>query len=335
VTAGSGYKYDGQGNESFLDAARLIARRENVHILAAGPIEDRAWREAREESDGRIRAYGPQNRVRTFHAAADVYAEGFPVGSLIALHEAALAGLPCVLAARPTVVPFLSDGPSLARLVQPTSIEDYAAKVIELIDDPIAARQLGASLREQVQAYHCDLGWRSRLETMYAGLPDSHQVYDVGSITSPTDEVGLFWLGFRLGTPLAAAENNAWGAILRFAVASQSLDMAAVVFAAAVRRLRASSLEPALRSAAHEAMVTAFASTLASERSRVAAIAGFLRGLRTNPGMALKLRVWLALALRILGARCVASVRSLRRSIGRRSLRLKARSAAARPLHTS
>src|SRR6185437_3034845 len=102
-------------------AATILRARPHVQLLAVGPNEDARWRDLRAATGGRARALGPRHDLPRIHAAADVYLEGFPVGSPTALLEAGLRGLACVRAPADVPPPFAIDGPALDALAQPTA----------------------------------------------------------------------------------------------------------------------------------------------------------------------------------------------------------------------
>jgi hypothetical protein len=122
-------------------------------------------------------ALGNQSGLGRFHAAADVYLEGMPAGSLTALLEACLAGVACVRSPAQVRPPHASDGTALLKVTQPADVPAYVAEASELIRDEAKRQVRGNELREAVRATHCQAGWSQRLAEIVANLPKEHLVY--------------------------------------------------------------------------------------------------------------------------------------------------------------
>lgn len=235
ITVGQSYKYTPLPGRDFLEVARtIVTRRPNVHLLAVGVLEDDQWREARTVTGGRIRAVGVQLDVTPFHAAADVYVEGFPVGSMTALLEAARQGLPCVLAPRSCPPPFGSDGAVFDGIGagQPADVEEYIARVMAFLDDAGARERAGRALAAAAEAHHAGEGWLAKLEALNQRIPAHHEV-------RPLDQPPpIPWL-------LVAF----WAAV----TARVRADPLAIVYRSAARLGLKPRLDPAMRKAARVA----------------------------------------------------------------------------------
>lgn len=180
LTIGHAYKYRPLPGIDFLEAAGAILRaRPEAHLVAVGPWEDERWAALREATGGRVLAAGHQPDLRPYHDAADVYLEGFPLGSPTALLEVGQRTTPCVRAPRAVPPPFAIDGPALAGLEQPETVADYARAAIALIDDPEERRRQGLALAEAIGRHHSPAPWRERLHAALAQLPRRHDVYSL------------------------------------------------------------------------------------------------------------------------------------------------------------
>src|SRR5262249_13197289 len=144
----------------------ILSSRSDVLLVAVGPENTGNWRRLSEITGGRLRAVGPQGDVALYHHAADVYLEGFPMGSLTALLEAGLAGLPCVRAPSLSPMPILSDGVALADLDQPRDVDSFVSLVLHLIDDERFRLAIGTELSANIRRHHCGGGWLAYLEDM-------------------------------------------------------------------------------------------------------------------------------------------------------------------------
>lgn len=180
LTIGHPYKYRPLPGIDFLEAASAVLRaRPDAHLVAVGPTDDERWAAVREATTGRVLTAGHQFDLRPYHDAADVYLEGFPIGSPTSLLEVGQTGTPCVRAPRSVPPPFAVDGPALTGIDQPENLTDYATDVIALIDDPEERRRQGVALAATIRRHHSPAAWRGQLEAALAELPDHHEVHSL------------------------------------------------------------------------------------------------------------------------------------------------------------
>lgn len=187
LTVGSHFKYLAIGDVNFIETAcRLLNKVPDAYLIAVGPAIDQVdWQAARELTGGRLMAVGSKQELNGYFAAANVYIEGFPFGSLTALLEAGLAGLPCVRAPSQCPPPFTSDGEALDHLPQPTNLDDYIAQASDLATSPIRRLYQSKILKEAIERVHLDAGWQSFLDEFKACLPAQHNIYQVSAPNSP------------------------------------------------------------------------------------------------------------------------------------------------------
>jgi hypothetical protein len=120
---------------------------------------------------------GNQSELGRFHAAADVYLEGMPAGSLTALLEVCLAGVPCVRSPARVRPPHASDGIALASIPQPLDVSSYVNEALALAEDKAARRERGQKLQQRVREVHCEAGWRQQLDQIIPSLPKAHSLH--------------------------------------------------------------------------------------------------------------------------------------------------------------
>lgn len=177
LSVGSAAKYEAMPGLDFVATAQEILRAcPGTYLVAIGPKAEGRWLAAKEATGGRILPLGYQQDAMAFCEAADLYLEGFPLGSLTALLEAGQAGLMCVRAPLDSPLPFCSDSPSLDVIPQPQNLGDYVQTAVRLIGDVAARRDGGRKLRDGIHSQHCAAGWRSRLEEIKKQIPATHQV---------------------------------------------------------------------------------------------------------------------------------------------------------------
>jgi hypothetical protein len=177
LTVGTASKYDAMPGLNFVATAQEIIRTcENAYLVAIGPQDDGVWKAANQATGGRILALGYQPDSTLFCRAADLYLEGFPLGSLTALLEACQAGLMCVRAPADCVLPFCSDSLSLDSIPQPKDVNHYIQTVVSLAKDSKARTAGGLRLQTAVVSQHCGAGWLARLREIKMQIPKTHQV---------------------------------------------------------------------------------------------------------------------------------------------------------------
>ena len=205
LTIGSGYKYRSVHGLDFPQALeRIVGELPEAIAIAVGPErDDPAWQAMHARSGGRIRAIGPDADLAPWHAAADLYLEGFPVGSYTAMLEAALAQRPIVrkpLLAPPSELPV--DRGALARIEPPASPDRYVEQAVALARDASLRSQLARRAREDVLAVHCGNAWRATLARLRDALPAAHEPADPDDVPPLTEGLANYWATFH-GVPRA------------------------------------------------------------------------------------------------------------------------------------
>lgn len=175
LTVGSPAKYEAMPGFDFVATAQQIVRAcDDAYVVAIGPRDKGVWKAVRKATNGRIQALGYQRDSKIFCRSADLYVEGFPLGSLTALLEAGEAGLPCVCA--PSIPPFRSDSLSLDECPQPKTVQDYINTVVSLAKDSRARTQIGVKLQKVIRSQHCGSGWMARLKEIKGQVPTGHRI---------------------------------------------------------------------------------------------------------------------------------------------------------------
>jgi hypothetical protein len=178
LTIGHQYKYRPLPGIDFLEATAGVLRAcPRAYVVAVGPGEDSRWAAVREATGGRVRVLGRQLDLAPFHVAADIYLEGFPVGSPTALLEAGLSGIPCIRAPRCVPHPFSADGVALAGVRVPVDIPDYVRTAIALTESESRRLIEGSALAAAIRAHHAPGSWQRYLRDAEGALPKHHRIY--------------------------------------------------------------------------------------------------------------------------------------------------------------
>jgi len=168
LTVGTEYKYATRDGRHFVDALLPVLERHGRAVLVGvGPRDEGPWERAKIATGGRVVAFGRRDDLEVFHAAADVYLDSFPIGSLTAALEAALAGLPVVQCELPTPTLLPTTDAALAGHMIRAPLAEYGARISALVEDAASREAIGAATRERVLDVHTGETWASTLERLY------------------------------------------------------------------------------------------------------------------------------------------------------------------------
>ena len=197
LTVGSASKYEAMPGLDFVATVQEIIRAcDNAYLVAIGPKDAGVWKAAKEVTGGRILPLGYQQDSTLFCRSADLYLEGFPLGSLTALLEAGQAGLMCVRAPVDSPLPFCSDSLSLDGIPQPGNLKDYVQTVVALVKNSEARIKGGRKLRDAIESQHCGAGWLGRLREIKAQIPETHRVHLNFHPVAAVDELRNWFLKY-------------------------------------------------------------------------------------------------------------------------------------------
>jgi hypothetical protein len=199
LTIGSAFKYTPMSDFSFIAAAKqLLMNVPGSYLIAVGPNpDDPRWKELRQETQNRARAVGVQRDLDPYLAAADVYLEGFPFGSLTALLEATLAGVTPVLAPKTCPLPYRSDDFSIADLPTPEDINAYVEIATEFALDATRRENIGERLKKQALAAHCGSEWSYHLDKLRDLIwNEEHRVTPLAEVAALPQSTLAYWANF-------------------------------------------------------------------------------------------------------------------------------------------
>mgnify|MGYP000944921135 CR=1 FL=1 len=175
IAIASSYKFIPYGTLDFpAYSKQILERNQNAVLCVVGPSEEEPeWRDAVDSSSGRLRLLGVKPDVEVYYAAADLFLESFPVGSLTSTIDAMLNGVPVVRAPR-DILPILALGDYDGLLPQPSSQEEYLQQVDTMLGDHEFRKSSAASQRKAVLEKHTGKGWLSKWEELIGLLPEIH-----------------------------------------------------------------------------------------------------------------------------------------------------------------
>jgi hypothetical protein len=177
LSIGSGYKYrEVPGLDFPQTLARIVEALPEARVVAVGPEPgDALWQSLASRTSGRVRAVGPDAELRPWHEAADLYLEGFPVGSYTAMLEVGLAGRAIVR--KPLLAPVDElpvDRGALAAVEPPVSPDAYVDRALAYARNPGTRSRDAEATRSAIVTMHTGPGWNQHLERLRASLPSTH-----------------------------------------------------------------------------------------------------------------------------------------------------------------
>ena len=175
--------------------ARIVDALPECVVIAVGPEpSDPLWQALKARTGGRVRAVGSDADLAAWHGAADLYLEGFPVGSYTAMLEVALAGRAIVR--KPLLAPtgeLPVDRGALTAVEPPATPEAYVIRAVQYARDPVQRSRDATATRSAVLAMHCGEGWLARLEALRDSLPSAHEPVAVVDLPRLTPGLLAYW----------------------------------------------------------------------------------------------------------------------------------------------
>ena len=207
LSVGSRFKFDPLEEPDFLQTWSTILQDAPGTVLCmVGFPPDRRWQKAQQQWGTRLRVLGPVHPepLAQLMRAADVYAEGFALGTTTALLESVNNGLPALLAPRPFGPPYGSDGVAIDDTwPRPDSVQAYVQQALLWLNEPRIRQQHAQHMQASVQAHHTGDGWQRYLANAYARLPLIHRPNVLLPVRATDRCVHERWTRFRSvwGTP--------------------------------------------------------------------------------------------------------------------------------------
>ncbi len=176
LSVGTSYKFKAFGDLDFPEAMLETARRNpDALILVIGPSADEpAWQKVIQQSQGSIRVLGVIQGIQGYYRAADIYLEGFPIGSGTASLDSALLGTPVVRAPM-LISTILGIDPYPGMNGTAGSMDDYHLDLDKFIRDPYFRAAAAATQKGIVEEQHVGPGWNTYLKRLVDRIPDVHE----------------------------------------------------------------------------------------------------------------------------------------------------------------
>jgi hypothetical protein len=168
-SAGAPHKYKATTGPHFTEVVLpILEKHTKAFLVVVGPANGAPWEESSARTGGRIRLYGLREDIDPFIAAADIFLNSFPLGSLTTALEASLQGIPVINYEMPGTMFIRSSDPAFVDpSIHQTSREQYVAVIGSMIRDEERRNAMGRATREHVLRWHCGESWRELLEDLY------------------------------------------------------------------------------------------------------------------------------------------------------------------------
>ena len=215
ITVGREEKYQAAMGWDFCAAAEEILKSQpSLQLFAVGLPNQGRWNQLQTDTQGRFHPMGmirEPEMLRNYYAAANLYFEGFPLGSLTGMLDAGLYELPLQRFCN-RIAPLLSGDDVSLEDICPASVtqEDYVASAAALVSRGAAQlAEIGLEVRRSIEHDHCGQGWTEN----WLGNIDSPALDAVPGegrrSHAPADQAGqhaaiLQWQAGSAGFPPAA-----------------------------------------------------------------------------------------------------------------------------------
>ena len=209
LSVGSAYKYIPTDTHNFYRAAGMVlSKNPEAHLYIVGVDWDESKEYLRQAKHERLHFVGviaDPDVYQSYQRAADLYLEGFPIGSNTALLEAGLAGVCPVLSFGVTSPILASEDVALRGTIDRASSEkEYVETVGALIRDKEQRERRGDLVRARVVECHSIEEWNRHLSVIYRCLEETphtpHRIPDARSIEGQ-DDVSLSRVSRLLNDP--------------------------------------------------------------------------------------------------------------------------------------
>jgi hypothetical protein len=168
LTIGDPVKFTPVPGYSFPEVVQsLCARNPRVLVLAIGLSESDPFAGLARSVGGQFMPVGvvkDRDLLELYYRAADVYMDAYPSGSLTAVLEAALHGIPVQRCRVPDQSMMWADAATLDQVMRADSNQnEYVARVLEWLEWPEEKRsELGSRFRNAVLRDHCGASWKRK-----------------------------------------------------------------------------------------------------------------------------------------------------------------------------
>lgn len=174
ATLASPYKFESSSSRTDWRSVHegLLEELPQLLVLVGGPQNRGEWAECAIRTDGRLRALGQLEEPRALYAAADIYVDSTPMGSLTSMLDAALLGIPTIsLNALQHPHVMSSQDPALPTSeVMFSDVDEYRRVFRQLAAEPATRRKRGLEQALAMTNSHIGASWIETLHPVFDAL---------------------------------------------------------------------------------------------------------------------------------------------------------------------
>ncbi len=172
LSIGSSYKYKPTGAHNFYETVdEILDRNPTARLFVVGVEPEEAREQSGKVPHERVHFLGTIADPICYQAAADLYLEGFPYGSLTALLETVALGV-CPVVMFDPPMPHVNNAASVGGgdLMSKGSRDEYIEHVTSLIKDGDERARVATQTRAFVISTHSSETWNTRIQEIYRYL---------------------------------------------------------------------------------------------------------------------------------------------------------------------
>lgn len=197
LTIARPYQLAACGEYNFIRLLEEISsRHSHTEFLVAGPADSGEWTQLKEKSNGRIRAVGAPNDLRTLHSAADIYLDSVPLGAPAEALLAGGLGIPVIGLSTELALQLSSDiEPGIQTHFD--NRDELFKAIDELVTDAAHRSRQASCLQTAILQGHCS-GWIAAINQLYAIAPASHTLPEISANQEQAfDRTDIIWSYFQ------------------------------------------------------------------------------------------------------------------------------------------
>lgn len=167
LTIASAYKYAPVAEWNFVElVGEVLARRPDVHLLAAGPKNEWGWDLLARKYPKQVHALGIISDLEPLYAVADIYLGSLPFASITASLDACMRGLPFHRACNQRVPLMSNDDPAFEQAPCYSDPTTYINALMALIADKEVRTRQGKHLSNRIRELHTGRSWLDMATTL-------------------------------------------------------------------------------------------------------------------------------------------------------------------------
>ncbi|HPK40324.1 MAG TPA: hypothetical protein PKZ69_01760 [Candidatus Cloacimonadota bacterium] len=179
----SSYKYNPNGDDGIHRILLpIVEKHRNVKVIVVGPdISEPYWNDVYNQTDGRVEAVGLKGDIEWYYAAADLYLDSYPVGSITSLLDAGKYKLPIFTLIKNKSLMDVDEISLESIDFSSSSFDEIIGKLSYYISHEKERVELGEECYKMISKYHMGENWISSLEQLYQKALSKEKIKETDS----------------------------------------------------------------------------------------------------------------------------------------------------------